>query len=282
MQITLTTRGDERVLVMLGRWLSEDEVFRGRVHRRLASPAQGTMGAVLDAIVVEAGLAVSVLVTQLVGWLRRQSGPVEIEATSPDGVTIKIRAREVRGLDAEGIRALSDTLATRLTGYPTQETAANAGALGSLTTSNGGGIRIFISYVREDTVLVAPLVSALTDHGFDPWWDQGRNLTGQIWKSTIRRVIQSCDYFIACFSPRCTTKLQSFMNEELITAVERRRLMPRDSRWLIPVILAPCDIPNHFIGAGETMASDLHYLDFSADWDDALRQLVEVLRAPHS
>jgi hypothetical protein len=66
------------------------------------------------------------------------------------------------------------------------------------------------------------------------------------------------------------------MNEELLLAIEQLRLRPRDRQWFMPVVLDRCTIPDYPIGAGETL-QDLHHLDFSADWDAAISQLVRAI-----
>jgi len=139
--------------------------------------------------------------------------------------------------------------------------------------------RVFVSYVREDLPLVDKLVLELRQAGYDVWIDRSRLLPGRRWKSEIKKAIADGDYFIACFSPNYW-KLQTYMNEELIYAVERLRLMPRNRDWFIPAMLAECEIPDHAIGPNETLADTLQYADFGKDWDEALRQVITVLGPP--
>jgi hypothetical protein len=239
MRIRLTATGDDDALITLGRWLSQDDAFRDRVRLQRAPVQPGTMGAVVDAVVVEVGLAIAALTLELVAWLRRRGGTVEIEASAVDGTTVRVRAADVRALDAEGIHRLANDLATRLTGSPRAQVAPAPERLNNDSTvtapdnrgwSGPARKQIFISYVREDSATVQRLVTALTGHGFEPWWDQDDLLAGQRWKSVIRAQIRSCDYFIACFLPQYFAKANSYMNEELITAVERFRSMPRRAR----------------------------------------------------
>lgn len=136
--------------------------------------------------------------------------------------------------------------------------------------------RIFISYVREDATAVDRLASGLRDNGFDVWLDRTHLIAGVKWKSVIRKAIRSGDYFIACFSPAYTRKNETFMNEELIIAIDRLRLMHRSRHWFIPVMLEKCDLPDYPIGPGETL-EDLHYLEFFDDWDTAMAGLLSGL-----
>jgi hypothetical protein len=70
------------------------------------------------------------------------------------------------------------------------------------------------------------------------------------------------------------------MNEQLNIAVEQLRQMPRNRQWFMPVMLEKCDLPDHPIGPGETIADSLQFIDFSADWDEAFRRLVSALGSP--
>ncbi|HEX4703547.1 MAG TPA: toll/interleukin-1 receptor domain-containing protein [Pseudonocardiaceae bacterium] len=139
--------------------------------------------------------------------------------------------------------------------------------------------RIFVSYVREDLALVDKLVHDLRAAGYDVWTDRSRLLPGRRWKSEIKKSIADVDYFLACFSPRYW-KDQSYMNEELIAAVERFRLMPRNRDWFIPAMLAECELPDHVFGPNETIAGDMQYADFGKDWDEALRQVIALIGPP--
>lgn len=136
--------------------------------------------------------------------------------------------------------------------------------------------RVFISYVHEDTETVDRLASALISNGLDVWLDRTHLLPGMRWKSVIRKAIHSGDYFIACFSLSYVSKTETFMNEELNIAIDRLRMMHRSRQWFFPVILEECDIPDYEIGPGETLDS-LQYLDFSRDWDTAVKKLVTAL-----
>jgi len=139
-----------------------------------------------------------------------------------------------------------------------------------------GRTRVFVSYVREDLDIVDRLVAALLDAGYDVWIDRDRLLPGMRWKAEIKNAIAAGDFFLACFTPRYW-KPESYMNEELLAAVERLRLMPRSRSWFIPAMLEECELPDHPIGPGETIANSLQYADFGTDWDLAMSQVVAVL-----
>jgi hypothetical protein len=139
--------------------------------------------------------------------------------------------------------------------------------------------RIFVSYVKEDLELVSRLVLDLRTAGYEVWIDRTRLRPGRRWKSEIKKAIADGDYFVACFSPNYW-KQQTYMNEELIYAVERLRLMPRNRDWFIPAMLTECEIPDHAIGPNETLADSMQYADFGKDWDEALHHVIDVLGPP--
>lgn len=144
-------------------------------------------------------------------------------------------------------------------------------------TSGGRRRTIFVSHVGEDVEHIQKLAAALAERGFDPWLDRAELTGGVRWKSKLAEAIQQADYFLACFSPN-VAKAESYMNVELIAAANRLRRMPRDRIWFIPVLLAPCTLPDLPIGPDETVA-DLQCVDFSIGWEPALRQLLRALNA---
>jgi hypothetical protein len=114
MRVTLTASGEEDALVLLWRWLSEDEEFRGRVRSGSGRVEPGAMGPITDALLVQVGPAIATFTTVLVAWLQRRGGRVEIEVSKNGGPTVRIRAEDVRRLDAKRLQALSADLAERL------------------------------------------------------------------------------------------------------------------------------------------------------------------------
>jgi hypothetical protein len=138
------------------------------------------------------------------------------------------------------------------------------------------GKRVFLSYVKEDLDLVERLVRDLGNAGYDVWMDRDRLLPGRRWRSDIKQAIAEADFFVACFSPSYW-KDETFMNEELIVAIERFRLMPRNRTWFIPAMLAECALPDHVFGPNETLVDNMQYADFGKDWDEALRRVIAVL-----
>jgi hypothetical protein len=136
--------------------------------------------------------------------------------------------------------------------------------------------RAFISYVREDAEAVDRIADALRLVGIDVWLDRTHLKPGDRWTEVIRNAISEGDFFIACFSSSYAQRKATYMNEELLIAVEQLRRRPRDRRWFIPLTLDGCDLPKIPIGADETL-EHLHRLDFSEDWSRSIARLIEVV-----
>jgi hypothetical protein len=135
---------------------------------------------------------------------------------------------------------------------------------------------VFVSYVREDSDSVDLIVGELESHGIRVWLDRTSLSVGDRWKAKIRNAIRQGDYFVACFSAAYTARERTYMNEELLVAIEELRLRPRDRRWFLPILLGPVKLPDHPIGPGETLG-DIHSIDLSVDWDAGMANLLGVL-----
>ena len=136
---------------------------------------------------------------------------------------------------------------------------------------------VFISYVRENQSAVDKLSYDLLSAGIEPWLDREEIAPGQFWKSSIQTAIQTGAYFIACFSREYVLRERTFMNEELLLAVEELRLRPFNRAWFIPVILSATAIPPLDIGAGKTLR-DLQWVDLSGDWDKGFLRILRVMK----
>jgi hypothetical protein len=136
--------------------------------------------------------------------------------------------------------------------------------------------KVFISYVKEDSVLVNKLVDALNVHGIDTWIDKTNLTPGTRWKTSIRKAIEGGDFFIACFSENYNNRAKTYMNEELTFAIEELRMRPTNRIWFIPVKISECEIPDKEIGAGETLNS-FHYVELFKDWNGSIRKIVRAI-----
>jgi len=137
---------------------------------------------------------------------------------------------------------------------------------------------VFISYVRENQEEVDRLCDELTKHGINIWLDRNDIAPGTRWKQAIRRAIREGAFFIACFSEEYSARSMTYMNEELIEAIEILRQRSIDQPWFIPVKLSDCEIPHRDIGAGETLR-DLQWVDLYAAWEAGIQRIVGVIQS---
>lgn len=136
---------------------------------------------------------------------------------------------------------------------------------------------VFISYLRKNQDLVDKLVDSLIKAGLEVWLDKNDIKPGMRWQDAIRDAISDGAFFIACFSPEYWSTQRSYMNEELIIAIEEIRLRPAHVSWFIPVLLAPMKIPDRNIGAGETLRS-FQWVELYQDWDKGILSIIDVIK----
>jgi outer membrane protein assembly factor BamB len=139
-----------------------------------------------------------------------------------------------------------------------------------------GQYHVFVSYVHDDAEAVTKLRTELTGQGVKVWLDREDIYPGERWRRAIRRAITEGAYFIACFSSLYAQRTKTYMNEEIVLAIEELRQRPTDRVWFIPVKLSPCDIPDRDIGAGETLL-DLQYVDLYSDWRHGVNRILTTI-----
>ena len=137
--------------------------------------------------------------------------------------------------------------------------------------------KVFISYVRSNSDQVDQICKVLEGNDIDYWRDRDQIEPGKLWKTAIKIAINNGAYFLACFSREYATKTKTYMNEEILVAVDILRKKHFDSGWLIPIKLSDCDIPHHDIGAGNTLR-DIHYLNLHEDWKKGIERLVDIIK----
>jgi TIR domain len=137
---------------------------------------------------------------------------------------------------------------------------------------------VFVSYRREDSLEVDRLQRSLEASGVRVWRDTANLWPGEDWRETIRHlIIDSALVFVVCFSKKSLARHRSYQNDELVLAIDQLRLRLPDEPWLIPVRFDDCEIPDHDIGGGRTLAS-LQRVDlFGEDYDEAALRLVTTV-----
>lgn len=120
MHLRITVDGAEQPdhLRSLREWLGHVAQLRGRVGTVERPPAPGTLGPVLDALMIALapGGVAAALAPALVSWLRERRSDVTLRIGRRDGTTVEVTAARVRGLDAAELRAYVEQLARALRG----------------------------------------------------------------------------------------------------------------------------------------------------------------------
>jgi hypothetical protein len=110
--VRLTVQGADPAshLRSLQEWLAEPIELRGRVRSLERPPAPGTLGPVLDSLLVALGPGgvAGALATAVIAWIRHRQGEVTVEVTRPDGGSVKVSASNVRGMTPAQLRAQVD------------------------------------------------------------------------------------------------------------------------------------------------------------------------------
>lgn len=130
--------------------------------------------------------------------------------------------------------------------------------------------QVFIAYGREDIALARRLYEDLNRAGFSPWMDVRKLLAGQNWPRAIEAAIESCDFFVACFSTNSVRKKGGFQSE-LRYALDCARRVPLDEIYIVPLRLDECPVPR-------TIQHELQYIDLFPDWDSGIERLLTMLR----
>jgi hypothetical protein len=139
--------------------------------------------------------------------------------------------------------------------------------------------QVFLSYVREDAERVERLAADLEARGIGTWLDRHRIKPGERWQKVIEDGIRSGAFFVACFSRTYAARTRSYMNEELLLAIEEVRLRPEEATWFIPIRLDECEIPDRRIGPELSLRS-FQWLDMFPDWERSVERLTEAIKHP--
>lgn len=141
--------------------------------------------------------------------------------------------------------------------------------------------KVFVSYVRENSAEIDSICAEFKRSNIKYWLDRDQIDPGKLWKKAIRDAINDGGYFLACFSRDYEKRSETYMNEELLVAIEILRTKSYDSGWFIPIKLSECEIPDMEIGAGKTL-NDIQCLNLYEDWETGLQRLIDVIKREES
>jgi hypothetical protein len=134
----------------------------------------------------------------------------------------------------------------------------------------------FISYVNEDEKDVLRICEILKQNEIDYWIDKEQLYPGDFWKTAIEKAIKNGGRFLAFFSTNSNNREKSYMREEVLVAIEMARQLPLNEKWIIPIKLSDCTIPDYPLGPGLSL-SQVHYIETFNSFEDNVTKLLYSL-----
>lgn len=106
--------------------------------------------------------------------------------------------------------------------------------------------QVFVCYAREDRTRVEKLYDKLKADGINPWMDKKDLTPGDDWKPAIRLAIKNSRFFLAVLTNNSINK-KGELNSEIARALEEQEKLPEGEKYIIPVRLERCTIPDRLI-----------------------------------
>ena len=138
--------------------------------------------------------------------------------------------------------------------------------------------KAFLSYVKENESIVRFLDQVLTDYGIDVVTNYRNIDGGSNWERTLKQLIEDSGYFVACFSKEFNMREKTVLYRELDYAIRCAEDYPFDRKWIIPVRINKCTIPNIEIRSRERL-TDLQRIDLfpTAKWHEGVEAIVRTI-----
>lgn len=131
--------------------------------------------------------------------------------------------------------------------------------------------KVFISYAKEDDIVVERLYQELMKNGFNVWKDNHELLPGENWEIKIRRSLKECEFAILCLSEGSVNKIGFFQEEvKRIYDLQRRRSS-------LDVFCIPVRINDFDSGLMPPEFEDLQYINLYDDWDIGIEKISKVI-----
>jgi hypothetical protein len=129
------------------------------------------------------------------------------------------------------------------------------------------GLKIFLSYAREDWAEVDRYFDLLQRERFEPWIDFRKILPGQNWESEIDIALNEANVIVAFLSKKSVSK-RGFVQREVNFALDRLRYKLPTDVYFIPVMLDVCEVPSH-------VSSRVQYVDLRTPnaWEQVIASL---------
>ncbi|MEO8410801.1 MAG: TIR domain-containing protein, partial [Propionivibrio sp.] len=139
------------------------------------------------------------------------------------------------------------------------EAVRNRGKTNHMTDA---GTSIFFSYARSDSEFVLKVATELRKDGRNVWVDQLDIPKGSRWDDEVEKALKASTCLLAVLSPESLIS-QNVLDEVSYALEEKKRV--------IPILLRKCVVPFRL--------KRLQYVDFTADYEGAYRQLGAALDA---
>lgn len=130
------------------------------------------------------------------------------------------------------------------------------------------GLKVFISYAKEDQERALGYYDLLRQEGLQPWLDIRHLLPGQNWEMEIDRALKDSHVIILLLSTNSVSKY-GFVQKEVNSAIEASRRKPPGHIYILPLVIEPCDVPDY-------IAVSFQYMDMSRP--DSWGMVIEALR----
>ncbi|MFD3373167.1 MULTISPECIES: hypothetical protein [unclassified Streptomyces] len=99
----------------LALWLTTERELRGRVRTVEPPPEEGTLGPVVQEVLIAVAQGgIGALVAALVGWIRQRGVDITCSLTTASGITVEVSTSRVRAASPEELQALVADLAEGL------------------------------------------------------------------------------------------------------------------------------------------------------------------------
>ncbi|MBA2392091.1 MAG: tetratricopeptide repeat protein [Ktedonobacterales bacterium] len=158
--------------------------------------------------------------------------------------------------------------------------ASNSTApVNAMPWTTDAGLRIFLSHSSSDNSfgfqLAADLRHALGGEEASVWYDAFGGLqAGDLWPERIERELSSRDIFLLLLSPKAIAS--KWVQDELRMAWMQKNSASGESKVIIPLLLAPCEVPAYL--------AMFQFVSFVSPrpYVEALAELLQALRTSRS
>ena len=114
----------------------------------------------------------------------------------------------------------------------------------SLTAPSFRSLHIFVCHASEDRAAAGKLCDELSAEGIHCWFDMRSLAPGTNWEKEIEINIRRSDAVLVCVS-RVVPDKKTYIQTEIRLVLEAAAARSRAARFVFPVLLEPCDLPEN-------------------------------------